>query len=243
MRGYGQFCPIARGSEVLAERWTPIIVRNVLTGATTFNQIAAGAPGLSRALLQRRLHELERAGIIAIHPKPDGHGSLYEPTPAGRQLWPVLKALGGWAEQWLVVRPEHAEYAADPGIVLHEWCEKFLRRDRLPPRRTTVHFDFRDRRRQMRVWLLIDRREAEVCEFDPGFGDDLVVTIADALTFTRWHLGFVDWATALRSGNIQVNGPVRLRRALPTWNGAPAHHARQRAEVSIDNTSLPSNMG
>jgi DNA-binding HxlR family transcriptional regulator len=69
MRNYGQFCPIARGSEILAERWTPIILRNVLMGCHTFNQIAVGAPGLSRALLTRRLHELEHAGVIQIRPK------------------------------------------------------------------------------------------------------------------------------------------------------------------------------
>ena len=93
MRTYGQFCPIARGSEILAERWTPIILRNLLMGCRTFNQIAAGAPGLSRALLARRLRELEHAGVIQIRPKADGHGSLYEPTAVGRDLWPVLLAL------------------------------------------------------------------------------------------------------------------------------------------------------
>ncbi|HWC12086.1 MAG TPA: winged helix-turn-helix transcriptional regulator, partial [Acidimicrobiales bacterium] len=87
MRSYGQFCPIARGSEVVAERWTPIILRNRLLGCRTFNEIAAGAPGLSRALLVRRLRELERFGLLEIRPKPDGHGSLYEPTPPCRELW------------------------------------------------------------------------------------------------------------------------------------------------------------
>jgi DNA-binding HxlR family transcriptional regulator len=86
MRTYGQFCPIARGSEILAERWTPIILRNLLLGCRTFNELAAGAPGLSRALLARRLRELERAGVIEIRPKPGGRGSVYEPTPAGKDL-------------------------------------------------------------------------------------------------------------------------------------------------------------
>jgi len=114
MRNYGQFCPIARGSEILAERWTPTILRNVLLGCRTFNEIAAGAPGLSRALLTRRLRELEHVGVIQIHPKPDGHGSLYEPTPAGRDLQGVLEAIGGWAERWMDVTAEHA----DPDVVL-----------------------------------------------------------------------------------------------------------------------------
>lgn len=226
MRNYGQFCPVARGSEILAERWTPIILRNVLLGCDTFNEIAAGAPGLSRALLTRRLRELERAGVIEIRPKPGGRGSLYEPTPAGRDLWPVLNALGGWAQRWMELKPDHAH----PDVVLWSWFGGFLRRDLLPDRRLVVRFDFEVLGRRVTCWLLIERRESEICSFDPGFGDDLVVTIADSLAFARWHLGLVDWAAALRSGGIQVTGPADLRRALPTWNRGPEIHAQQRAE-------------
>ena len=80
MRNYGQFCPVARASEVLGERWTIIIVRNLLVGCHTFNGIAEGAPGLSRALLTKRLQELRRAGVIDVVPKPGGRGSLYQLT-------------------------------------------------------------------------------------------------------------------------------------------------------------------
>jgi DNA-binding HxlR family transcriptional regulator len=217
MRTYGQYCPIARGSEILAERWTPIILRNILLGARTFNEIAEGAPGLSRALLSRRLRELERVGVIEVRPKPGGHGSLYEPTPAGRDLEPVLHALGGWAERWTEVTTAHA----DPGVVLWSWCRNYLRRELLSDRRVVARFDFTHARRRIKIWLLFDRGDVEVCRFDPGFGDDIVVTINDPLSFARWHLGVVEWGAALRSGAIQVSGPSELRRALPTWNAGP----------------------
>ncbi|MGH9119303.1 MAG: winged helix-turn-helix transcriptional regulator [Acidimicrobiales bacterium] len=213
MRGYGQFCPIARGSEVLAERWTPIILRNVLLGCRTFNDIAAGAPGVSRALLTRRLRELARAGVIEIRPKPGSRGSLYEPTPQGRELWDVLRALGGWAERWMEVRPEHAE----PDVVLWSWCESFLRRDLLPDHRVVIRFEFTVRTgRRLKTWLLIEGHDAEICSFDPGFGEDLVVFVEEPLTFARWHLGLVGWADALRSGALRVEGDRHLRRVLPT---------------------------
>ena len=93
MRNYGQYCPIARASELLAERWSIIILRNILIGCQTFNEIANGAPGLSRGLLSRRLRELERAGVIEIRPKPDGPGSIYEPARAGRELSDVMVAI------------------------------------------------------------------------------------------------------------------------------------------------------
>jgi DNA-binding HxlR family transcriptional regulator len=227
VRNYGQFCPIARGSEILAERWTPIILRNILLGCRTFNEIAVGAPGLSRALLARRLRELEHAGVIEIRPKPDGHGSLYEPTPAGRDLEGVLHAIGGWAERWTELNGEHA----DPDVVLWSWCQSFVRRDLLPERRVVVRFEFRRGGRRVNLWQLIEGREVEVCRFDPGFGDDLVVRIADPVMFAHWHLGRVRWGAALRAGGIEVSGPPDLRRALPTWNAGPEEHARRRAAL------------
>ena len=116
----------------------PIILRNILQGCRTFNEIAAGAPGLSRALLARRLRELEHVGVIQIRPKPDGHGSLYEPTPAGQDLQEVLNAIGSWAERWTEITTEHS----DPEVVLWSWCQEFLRRDLLPDRQVVVRFDF-----------------------------------------------------------------------------------------------------
>jgi len=217
MRSYGQYCPVARGAEVFAERWTPIIMRNILYGCRTFNEIAAGAPGLSRALLTRRLRELERAGIIEIRAKPHGRGSVYEPTEAGRALESVITALGVWGDRWMDVRPEHS----DPAVALWSWCQVYLRRDLLPERRVVVRFDFHHRDRPERAWLLIEKGDAELCAFDPGFGDDAVVTIFDPLSFARWHLGYISWATALRSGGVSITGPRELVRSLPTWNRRP----------------------
>jgi DNA-binding HxlR family transcriptional regulator len=226
MKGYGQFCPIARASEVLAERWTPIIVRNLLLGCTTFNEIASGAPGLSRALLAKRLRELEHVGVIEIHPKEDGRGSVYEMTRAGQELWDVLRAMGGWALQWLEVRPEHD----DPDVVLWSWCHGFLVRDRLPDIRVLVRFEFEAARmgRPARGWMLIQDRDAEICSKHPGFEEDMVVLVSDSLAFAEWHLGLLEWDDALRSGGIRVEGPRELRRALPTWNAGPQVHARIR---------------
>ncbi|MBW3665944.1 MAG: helix-turn-helix transcriptional regulator, partial [Actinobacteria bacterium] len=118
MRSYGQYCPIARASEILAERWTVIILRNLLIGCRTFNEIADGAPGLSRGLLAKRLRDLERVGVVDIRPKRDGPGSTYEPTEAGWELWDVMLALQRWGSKWAELSPEHAH----PGVVLWAWA-------------------------------------------------------------------------------------------------------------------------
>lgn len=235
MRSYEQYCPVARGAEVFAERWTPIIMRNILYGCHTFNEIADGAPGLSRSLLAKRLRELERAGVITITPKQAGRGSFYAPTEAGLALEPVLNALGVWGEMWMEVRPVHTE----PAVVLWSWAQVYLRRDALPEQRVVVRFEFEYRGRNDASWLLIENSSAELCATDPGFGDDLIVLIHDTMTFARWHLGQIDWAQALRSGAIVVKGPPSLRRALPTWNKRPELGKRIRSSAQ-DRESMAS---
>jgi DNA-binding HxlR family transcriptional regulator len=170
MRTYGQFCPIARASEILAERWTPIILRNLLYGCTTFSELASGAPGISRTLLSTRLQELERAGVIQIQPKPDGNGSTYQLTAAGRELWGVLQAIGDWGVRWLELAPA----TASPDVVLWSWSTAFLQRELLPDRRVLVRFEFPDQSPpRQRLWLLVDHQDAELCHKHPGFDEDL----------------------------------------------------------------------
>jgi DNA-binding HxlR family transcriptional regulator len=215
MRTYGQYCPIARASELLGERWSTIILRNILVGCQTFNAIAEGAPGLSRGLLSKRLQELERAGVIEIRPKPDGRGSTYEPTEAGRELAEVMLALENWGRKWAELKPEHAH----PGVVLWVWANFFLDRDRLPKRRVLVRFEYPTLpQAARRSWLLIERGDAEYCLTFPGGDEELIVVVNDPLAFARWHLGQLAWSAALRSGDIEVEGSPALARALPTWN-------------------------
>jgi len=214
MKTYGQYCPIARASELLAERWSIIILRNILIGCRTFNEIADGAPGLSRGLLSKRLRDLERAGVVEIRPKPGGRGSTYEPTEAGRALSEVMSVLHRWGTQWADLKPEHAH----PGVVLWGWVNGNLDRDRLPRRRVVVRFDYPTVSGPgSRGWLLIAHGDAEVCEKHPGGEEDLVVVVRDPVAFARWELGELRWSDALRRGGIVVEGSRALARALPTW--------------------------
>jgi DNA-binding HxlR family transcriptional regulator len=216
VRTYGQYCPIARASELLAERWSIIILRNiVILGCRNFNEIADGAPGLSRGLLSKRLRDLERAGVIEIRPKPEGLGSTYEPTQAGRELSEVMVALQHWGSKWAELTPEQAH----PGVLLWMWATFFLNRDRLPRRRALVRFDYPTLTGPgSRSWLLVERGDAEICEKYPGGEEHLVVVVNDPVAFARWHLGEIRWGDALRSGAIEVRGSRSLAQALPTWH-------------------------
>jgi DNA-binding HxlR family transcriptional regulator len=216
MRTYGQYCPIARGAEVFAERWTPLVVRNLYLGCGTFGEILEGAPGLSRTLLSQRLRQLERLGVVESAPKPDGRGRTYKLTRSGHELYRVCESLGEWGARWLEIAPENL----DPFVALWSMCNA-LRRDRLPDRRVVIRFDFTGRRHRERYWLLIEHRDTEICKEYPGLDEDLYVT-AEAEAFVKWHAGQLSWAEATRDDRIDVAGPAQLVRAFPTWNARSA---------------------
>jgi DNA-binding HxlR family transcriptional regulator len=211
VRTYGQYCPIARGAEIFAERWTPLIVRNLYLGCGSFSEILEGAPGLSRTLLSQRLKQLERLGIVESARKPDGRGHHYELTSAGHDLFAVCQSLGEWGARWLELAPENL----DPFVALWSMCNA-LRRDRLPEQRVVIRFDFTGRRHE-RYWLLIELGDTEICKTCPALDEDLYVT-AEAEAFVKWHAGQLTWTQATREGRIQLDGTPSLIRAFPTWN-------------------------
>jgi DNA-binding HxlR family transcriptional regulator len=212
VRTYGQYCPIARGAEIFATRWTPIIVRNLLLGCRTYGELAAGAPGLSRALLSQRLRQLEAHGIVRRTPNPGGRGWLYEPTQACEDLRPVCDALGMWGATWVEVAPEHVE----PYIALWGICRgiRFLP---LPEAPVNVRFEIPSApRSQRRFWLLVRRPEPEVCVKPPGFDEDLVVT-TDPDWLARWALGQSSLGRGMKARRVEVEGPRHLVRTLGRW--------------------------
>ena len=209
MKGYGQYCPIARASEVFAERWTPIIVRNISLGCHSFNEILSGAPGLSKSLLSERLRTLERVGVIDTMPNPRGRGSLYQLTPAGAELAGVCKALGVWGARWMELELEHL----DPVPVL--WAKtRGWDVEKLPVQRMVIRFDLVDHDKPL--WILAQPTGAELCAKHPGFPEDLVVS-TDCETLTMWHTGTISYGAALRAGRVTMEGPRSLIRSLPEW--------------------------
>jgi DNA-binding HxlR family transcriptional regulator len=215
MRGvpdYGSFCPIALGTEVLADRWTPLIMRELILGNTRFNDIARGLPGISRSLLVQRLRHLERKGVIETWPATSGRGSEYHLTPAGKDLEPVIIALGKWAVEWL-----YDDLANDDvdAVTLMWWFHRRVDVARVPPARVVVQFDHTKPVKQT-LWLVLDRGDASMCLQHPGFDSDVIVTtttpdLADVFS------GHVSWRDAVSNGTMAVAGSPKLLRAMPTW--------------------------
>ena len=210
MRDYGQYCPVALASEVLADRWTPLIVRELVLGSRRFNDIDRGLPGISRTLLKQRLNHLERKGVLELVPVARGHE--YQLTAAGRDLEGVIMAIGEWAVRWMFSEPQPRE--VDP-VTLTWWMSRRVNSEKLPGQRVTVEFEYRGDD-PTRIWLILDRQEASVCTDHPGFDSDVVVTTAP-VDLMRVFSGIVSLAQATADGTVAMAGPPRLLRALPTW--------------------------
>lgn len=227
MPGYGQFCPVARASEIFAERWTPLILREILAGRHHFSEILKGLHRISPSMLGQRLRSLERAGVLRTGPNPTGRGSTYYLTEAGASLAELVKALGIWGQQWLDLQREHLD--AD---FLMWRIFKHLPAERLPSQRRVVRFEFRGQRNV--YWLVLRGEDSDLCYNDPSFGDDLVVR-ADLEALTRVYLGQLDLGDARRAGLLELEGPREVARSLADWFPRSDFAAHARA-VRYDRT-------
>jgi DNA-binding HxlR family transcriptional regulator len=213
MRSYSQFCPVARGAEIFAERWTPLILRELLAGVSRYGELVRGLPGIPRHLLVQRLVGLEYAGVLERQPLPRGRGYEYRLTEAGEALRPVIHALGAWGYEYAAaLRDEDL----DPGLIL--WVlHRRLHVERMPDRQIVIRFDFHGVAGPG-MWLVVNRPEVDVCHSDPGFEVDLTVT-TDTATLTLIYLGRLGMGEALRRGGVELDGPRAVTDAFPGWLG------------------------
>ena len=206
---YAQFCPVSVASEVFAERWTPLVLRELILGSTRFNDIHRGVPRMSRALLARRLRDLESAGVV----KRSGEGD-YRLTPCGQEFQEIVIGLGRWGQRWT----SRVERDKLDSVLLMWDMRRRIAEDRLPEERVTVQFDYRGvpPRQRRAFWLVLQRDDVDVCTKDPGFEVQLFID-AELAAFTRVWLGDLTFAQAQLNGSIRLAGERRWARAFPSW--------------------------
>jgi DNA-binding HxlR family transcriptional regulator len=214
-RGYGQFCPIALAAEILAERWMPLIIRELLCGSVRFNDLHRGVPRISSALLAQRLKELQFAGIIERR-RGEGGGSEYHLTAAGQELFPIVERMGFWAQRWLRHNLVDTENL-DPDLLMWD-----IRRN------VVGHAQPRDRRyvaefllsgvpiSRRRYWLVFERGAVDLCYRNPGFDVDLFVE-ANMRVLTQIWLGHIPLDEAIRDGRLRLDGPRVDVAAFRSW--------------------------
>lgn len=215
MTDYGQFCTVARGAEVLGERWTPLIVRELLCGSTRFNELRRGLPRMSPTLLAKRLRKLEEVGVIRR--VKHGNDTSYELTEAGEDLRPIVLALGHWGARWIGSRLEPGQL--DAGFLMWD-LRRFANFGAVPrARRVVIEFVFRDARpREKHWWLVVDDGDVDLCRDDPGHDLTLVVE-SSVRALTEIWTGDAQPNEAIGSGEIRVTGVRRDADALWEWLG------------------------
>lgn len=200
--GAGQYCPVSRTLDVVGERWTLLIVRDLLVGTTRFNDLARGLPGLSRSLLTKRLRHLERAGVVSRS------GQDYLLTPSGRALEPIVFGMAEWGARYMFGDPQPDELDAQ---LLVWWMHSRVDTSGLEGERHVLHVRFADDNR--RFWILVEHGVPSVCMADPGYPVDLTISSDVASLYAVW-LGRVPLPVALRAGRVTVQGPTAVTRHL-----------------------------
>lgn len=213
---YGQFCPVAQAAEVLTERWTLLVLRELLMGSTRFNELQRGVPRMSSSLLSKRLREMERSGLLTREPLKGERGHAYHLTPAGEALGPLVVSIGNWSREWL--KREISEEEADPALLMWD-VRRSVQLDRLPQEQLVTFFRYRDAEEGKRAWWLVARPDnADLCFTDPGFAIDLQVD-AEAQAMAEVWIGQLELGAAMKAKRLKVSGPEHLVRSLPDWLG------------------------
>ncbi|SFQ24486.1 winged helix-turn-helix transcriptional regulator [Tranquillimonas alkanivorans] len=214
MRGYGQFCPIAKAAEIFCERWTALVIRNLGAGAERFNDIHRGVPHMSATLLTRRLRQLEAEGLVMRRRSASGKSWTYHLTQAGAEFLPLVGALAVWGQRW--TRRELEEGEMDLGLLI--WgLEYSVDPTAFGPKRHVLQLDVTDQPKHKRLyWFVCEDGSLELCVSDPGGETDifLAATLRDLIHIYRGDLAL---AAALDAGVLTVDGPPRLTRRLPAW--------------------------
>jgi DNA-binding HxlR family transcriptional regulator len=222
MKGYGSFCPVAKAAEILTERWTPLVLRELLLGSHHFNQLRRGIPQMSPTLLSKRLQTLEEAGLISRQSGDNGHWE-YHPTQAAREARPIIDALGYWGHRW--ARSQLTPNELHAGRLMWNMRRSFGLKH--IPCDFVLSIEIADARPK-RWWFVVKKEDADLCWDDPGFEVDISLNTS-MLTLVQIFIGELPLLRARELGKIEIDGPKHLVNSMRTWfprskyaNEAPA---------------------
>lgn len=207
-----EYCPVSIGAALIADRWSILIIRELMLGSHRFNEIHRGLPGISRTLLTSRLRHLERIGVVERLSLQDESTREYHLTLAGRDLTDVVHSIGNWTARWWFPEPT----ADDVDNTMLLWrMRAALNTAALPPGRTTIAFTFTDSDIR-NGWLVIESSIASVCLHDPGFDADLRIHVRGTALHAVWF-GHQSLNHARELGDIVIDGPPHLVKTFPKW--------------------------
>lgn len=213
---YGQFCPIAKASEVLGERWMLLVLRELVTGATRYGELQRGLGRISPSVLSARLKSLQEHGVVEKVEADDGSGTVYRLTPSGQELSPIIASIGVWGQRWVRSRMTRDELDVE---LLMSHIRRGLNTTALPAKRAVLRFDFVDlSASSRRWWLLVEGGRVELCAQSPGRPEDVTVSCRLKVLSQVW-VGDTTVPKALAAGELTVEGKSTFKRSLRKWLG------------------------
>ncbi len=229
MSGYGQFCPIAKATELIGEKWTLLVLRELLLGTTRFNDFQRAMSRMSPTLLAKRLRHLEECGII-IRKKISGQkGYEYRLTAAGKELGPLIEVLAVWGMRW--TRSQLTDDELDVEFLMRE-LQRRLQTEHLPDGETVICLIFDELTKHKTWWLVVDGDVVDLCTDDPGKDVDLYINSSVRKIVEVWE-GDLDMRTALRNGSIKAHGLRHLIRTMPDWFGVCLYKEVRRGDPEL----------
>ncbi|MGI9370226.1 MAG: winged helix-turn-helix transcriptional regulator [Ruegeria sp.] len=210
---YGQFCPIAKASEIIGEKWTLLIIRELLMGSRRFSELQRGLGTISPTLLTRRLVHLEDRGMIMKRRIGGQKGFEYLPTESCRSLLPILLSLGDWGMQWARSNLTSRDY--DVGLLITN-LQRSIQPDKLPTGEVVIHFKFSDVQERSAWWLVVQGDEIDICDKDPGKDVDVYFATTVKAMVDVW-MGDSTYRKAISDKEMTVIGPRLLTDNVANW--------------------------
>ncbi|MGI9294956.1 MAG: winged helix-turn-helix transcriptional regulator [Pseudomonadales bacterium] len=210
---YQQFCPIAKAMEILGEKWTLLIVRELIMGATRFNEFQRGLGQISPTLLTKRLNLLEQEGLVLRKRIPGQRGYEYFPTEACQELFPVVEQVGVWGMRW--ARHQMTEDDFDLELLML-YLERSIQPDKLIGKETVIRFNFTDVQDYAHWWVVVTGDDVDVCVHDPGKEVDVYFNACVRVMCEVW-MGDVSYKKAIADGKLNLVGPKALTRNVQDW--------------------------
>ena len=210
---YGQFCPIAKASEIIGEKWTILIIREILSGARRFSELQRGLGSISPTLLTRRLNDLEASGMIFRKTATGQRSHEYLPTASCEELLPILLAIGEWGMKWAASDLRAQDYDVE---LLLLYLERSIRLEKLPPAETIIRFSFTDMAKKANWWIIAKAPEIQTCDKDPGKDVDVYFTTT-VRTMTDIWMGRNTYRRARKDNAISIIGNPYLVENVALW--------------------------
>ncbi|MGN6582322.1 MAG: winged helix-turn-helix transcriptional regulator [Rhizobiaceae bacterium] len=213
---YRQFCPVAMAAEIFCTRWTPLILRELVSGSTRFNDLRRGMPRISPTLLSKRLKQLEEAGVVTKQRSASEEVVEYRLTPAGEELKAVVFDLGFWGQRW--IEAQSSLKNLDPSLLMWD-MRRNLDPTPIPPGRSVIQIVYPELQPGKRNWwLVVEGGETDLCNIDPGFEVDLHL-VTDLRTMTAIWMGLTTVKAEENAGRLEAIGSEALKRAMQQWLG------------------------